>query len=140
MRWSWSYDLGHDYKMLTQIVIGLFFKKYFHTIILFRFHPSTLGLLKIKLFFFFLLSMRMAWPHDPGRGFTKITWIGSGLLHYFIFILNFINILLIALLSFYFYFYFLFWISSFKIVKNWVCKSFQCDDPDFMTCATNMKC
>jgi hypothetical protein len=46
--------------------------------------------------FFFLLSMRMAWPHDPGRGFTKLTWIGSGLLHHFIFMSNFIYILLIA--------------------------------------------
>jgi len=40
--------------------------------------------------------MRMAWPHDPGRGFTKLTWIGSGLLHHFIFMSNFIHILLIA--------------------------------------------
>jgi hypothetical protein len=38
----------------------------------------------------------MAWPHDPGRGFTKLTWIGSGLLHHFIFMSNFIYILLIA--------------------------------------------
>jgi hypothetical protein len=96
--WSRSHDLSHEYKMLTQIAIGLFF--FFNTD--FFFHPSTLGLLKIKLFYFFIFIFLSIWTtqhHDLGHEFVMITWIDSVFWHHFIFISNLIIILLTTFFS-----------------------------------------
>jgi hypothetical protein len=55
MWWFQSHALGERYEMLTQININLIFIFFLHHFF-FRFHPSTLSLLKIELFYFFLFA------------------------------------------------------------------------------------
>jgi hypothetical protein len=62
----------------------VFFKKDFHTIIFFQFHPSTLSLSKMKLFFFFtfyedgLASRPRSWIYQ-----TNLNWLGAFTSFYF---------------------------------------------------------
>jgi hypothetical protein len=60
-------------------LMNLLFSRFF-----FQFLPSLLSLLEIEFYFFYLLSTRITWFHNPDGVFDMLTPISLGPLHHFI--------------------------------------------------------